>query len=299
MRPDRPMIGILLMLGFCIAAPLGDALAKLLIVTFPLWALLLVRLTIQTLCLTPCCRVRVLLSLDARAWAVLTLRTGLFLAGIALMFQALALLPLADAVAIVYVMPFVLLVAGRTFLGEEVGPRRLTACVVGFGGTLLVMKPSFVDVGWAVLLPLAVAVAFAAYMLVTRVVARTLSPIEMQAVSGLQGSAMLVLLVLVLWAADRLPPVDPAALRGHVWLLLALGFVGTLTHILMSWSLRFAPASTVAPVQYLEIPGATLLGLLMFDAFPDPLAQLGIAVIVLAGLYILHREHVAARLAQA
>ena len=58
----------------------------------------------------------------------------------------------------------------------------------------------------------------------------------------------------------------------------------------MTWSLRFAPSATLAPIQYLEIPFATLLGCLVFGDLPNGLAALGIAVTVAAGLYVIHRE---------
>ena len=66
------------------------------------------------------------------------------------MFLSLRFLPLADAVAIAFVMPFIMLLLGKFVLDEEVGSRRLIACVVGFIGTLLVMQPSFAEVGWPV-----------------------------------------------------------------------------------------------------------------------------------------------------
>ena len=58
----------------------------------------------------------------------------------------------------------------------------------------------------------------------------------------------------------------------------------------MTWSLRFAPSATLAPIQYLEIPFATLIGFLVFGDLPNGLAALGIAVTIAAGLYVLHRE---------
>jgi hypothetical protein len=71
------------------------------------------------------------------------------------MFASLRYLPLADAVAIAFVMPFIMLLLGWFYLGEEVGPRRFGACIVGFIGTLMVVQPSFAEVGWPALLPLA------------------------------------------------------------------------------------------------------------------------------------------------
>ena len=140
-------------------------------------------------------------------------------------------------------------------------------------------------------LPLAVAVIFAVFMLITRLIAREVGAIELQVVSGLLASSVLLPFVAVLvhlgwvdlssaWSEDVMP-----------WLMLgALGIVGTLAHLLMTWSLRFAPATTLAPMQYLEIPFATLLGWLMFRDFPNGLALVGIAVVIGAGLYVIWRE---------
>ena len=73
-------------------------------------------------------------------------------------------------------------------------------------------------------------------------------------------------------------------------LLLLLGILGTSAHLVITWSLRFAPSATLAPMQYLEIPMATLVGYAIFGELPDGLAALGIAVTICAGLYVLWRE---------
>ena len=72
-----------------------------------------------------------------------------------------------------------LLLLGKYVLGEQVGPRRLIACVVGFIGTLLVIQPSFAQVGAPALLPLIVAVVFALFMLVTRQIAKETDPVAL------------------------------------------------------------------------------------------------------------------------
>lgn len=295
---DRPLLGIALMLGFCILIPLGDAIAKLLAERVPVGQIVFVRFAAQALILIP---ISVLLGLSlnipARLLPHVLLRTLLQMAGITAMFNALRYLPLADAVAIAFVMPFIMLLLGKYVLGEEVGFRRLAACVVGFAGTLLVIQPSFAAVGLNALWPLAVAVIFALFMLVTRKIAKDTSPIPLQAVSGVIASAlMLPLFWLGQWG--DLAMLSPALPAKDSWTLLALaGGLGTVAHLMMTWSLRYAPASTLASMQYLEIPIATLVGWIIFEELPNSLASLGIALTVAAGLYAIMREHAASKAA--
>lgn len=285
---DRPLVGISLMIGFCALAPLSDATAKLLGETIPLLQLLLVRFAVQALLVLPMAPASLALA-PSMMWLA-ALRTVLQILGLAAMFTSLRFLPLADAVAIAYVMPFILLVLGRMVLKEEVGPRRLLACVAGFVGTLLVIQPSFAVVGPPALLPLAVAVFFSLYILVTRQIARDVEPLVLQGVSGVMGTAGLAA-VLLLAGGAGLPGFGFVLPDGREALLLvAVGVLGTFSHLLMTWSLRFAPSATLAPIQYLEIPFATLIGWLVFRDLPNGLAALGIVVTVAAGLYIVYRE---------
>jgi drug/metabolite transporter (DMT)-like permease len=296
MQQDRPLIGIALMMGFCIVAPVGDAVAKLLGASVPLGQVVLLRFALQALILIP------IVWYSGRVWhmrgrvfRLTLLRTLLHMAGIAAMFTALKYLPLADAVAIAFVMPFFMLLLGKLILKEEVGPRRLGASIVGFLGTLLIVQPSFMNVGWPALLPIVVAVVFSFFMLVTRQIAKETDPISLQAVSGVMAVVM-ILPLLALGAMTEFAPlqiIQPDALD---WtLLLGIGVLGTIAHLLMTWSLRFAPSATLAPMQYLEIPFATLLGLLIFSDLPNPLAGLGILISVSAGLYVIMRERATAR----
>lgn len=286
---DRPALGLSLMLGFCLLAPLSDSIGKILSDDFPVLQLVWIRFAVQAVVLTP------LVVLSGRSfrmsplgWKLTGLRTVLQIAGIYLMFTGLTYLPLADAVAIAFVMPFILLLLGHYILGEEVGRRRLIACGVGFIGTLMVMQPSFAAVGWPVLYPLGVAVVFAIFMLVTRRIAHEADPLAMQATSGTMGTLAMLLAYALLPNEGVLTLGDP----GGAWpMLLALGAMGTTAHLLMTWSLRYAAASTLAPMQYLEIPVAATIGFLIFGDWPNPLAMAGIAVTIATGLYILWREN--------
>lgn len=289
MSKDRPLIGILLMLGFCVLAPLGDSMAKLLGPHIPVGQLVTIRFAFQALLLIP---LALLLGQDIRLtgrvlWLTLV-RTIAHVIGIGTMFAALGYLPIADAIAIVFVMPFIMLLLGWLVLGEEVGPYRLGACAVGFFGTLLVVQPNFAEVGWPAFIPLATAVAFAVFMLVTRSMAKEVPAVAMQGVSGVMA---LVVLLPVLALGPDWPILEVVAPGRDLWgLILLLGLIGTFGHFLMTWSLRFAPAATLAPMQYLEIPFAALIGWAIFSDLPNGLAALGIVISVASGLFVIARE---------
>lgn len=290
---DRPLLGMSLMLGFCIVAPLGDAVAKLLGGRVGIGELLLFRFGIQALVLIP------LVAVTNRAWRMnarvmrLTLlRTFLHIFGIGAMVMALQHMPLADAVAIAFVMPFIMLILGYFFLNETIGWPRLSACAVGFVGTLLVIQPSLQEVGLYALLPLLVAVSFSFFILTTRAIAKETDPIGLQAVSGVMA---VVILLPVELAGDHfgLAPFEFISPNAYtLFLLFGIGIVGTIAHLLMTWSLRYAPAASLAPMQYLEIPVATIIGLVIFGDFPNGMAAIGIAITVAAGLYVMMFEKI-------
>jgi len=286
---DRPFLGVLLMLAFCVLAPLGDSLAKLLGDTVPLGILILVRFAVQAVILLPIVAwTRQSLRLPGGLLGLTMTRTVLHICGIGMMFTSLRYLPLADAIAIAFVMPFLMLLLGHFLLDEHVGPQRIIACATGFVGTLLVIQPNFAAVGYPALLPLGVAVVFALFMLVTRQIAKKIDPVKLQAISGLQATALLVPPMLLLPDVPGLGFVTIAA--PDLPLLALLGVLGTIAHLFMTWSLRFAPSATLAPMQYLEIPIGTFIGWLIFKDLPNGLAAVGIGITVAAGLYIILRE---------
>ena len=291
---DRPFLGILLMLGFCVLAPLGDATAKMLGERMSVGFLVFVRFLAQAVIFSAMLVLfRLALPKGRSLWSIIALRTALHICGLGMMFAALQFLPLADAIAIAFVMPFLMLLLGKVFLGEVVGPARLWACAVGFIGTLMVVQPNFAEVGAPALLPLGVAVVFSLFMLVTRVIAKDVDPVSLQALSGLMAMPPLVL---ALWLFEGGPFFEITQIQGSDWgLLVLLGLLGAAAHLMMTWSLRFAPSATLAPMQYLEIPFATCVGYVIFRDLPNGLAALGICVTIAAGLFIILRERAMSR----
>jgi S-adenosylmethionine uptake transporter len=207
-------------------------------------------------------------------------------------FAALRYLPLADAIAIFFVEPLLLTLCSALFLGEQVGWRRMGAVLVGLLGAMIVVRPSFATFGLAALLPLGAAMSFALYLLLTRWLSQRENSAHMQFYAGVSGCLVMSVALLVgqSWYISVLDPVTPTLAQ---WgLLAALGAIATIGHWLVVIAFKRAPASVLAPLQYLEILGATVLGWFLFDDFPDPVAWLGIAIIIGSGLYVAHREQV-------
>ncbi|MDK9698041.1 MAG: DMT family transporter [Siculibacillus sp.] len=221
---------------------------------------------------------------------------SLFLAATSLMFfSALATMPLTDALAIAFAEPMILTAVSPWLLGETVGWRRWAACGVGFLGTLMITRPSFEQFGPTALLPLGAAFTFAGYHVMTRRLAGEGGLVAVQFITGVVGTAALGAVLAGVTAAGLLtsPPVMPTGLS-WVWFL-GIGALSFLTHGMIVRAFEHAPAAVLAPFGYLEIVSATILGYLVFGDFPDGPTWAGIAVIVAAGLYIVHRERLKGR----
>ncbi len=228
------------------------------------------------------------LPLHALRGALIALATLLF-------FSALKYLPLADAISIFFVEPLILTLLGALFLGESVGWRRLTAVAVGFAGSLVVIRPSFSALGLPALLPLGTALSFAVYLILTRKLAQREHPERMQFYAGVFGGIVMS----VALAAGALADISVLSFvwpDRWQWMLLAgLGVIATSGHLLVVHAFRRAPAGLLAPFQYAEIIGATILGLIFFGDFPDATTWVGVAIIVSSGMYVFHREATLAR----
>jgi drug/metabolite transporter (DMT)-like permease len=298
-RPDRILPGVAMMLGFCAIAPLIDVAAKFAAQSVTVTQVTLLRMVVQAVLMVPVVLIlRQSLRLPGPLTRLMALRALMLIGSTYSFVGALTVMPIADALAIVFVEPFILLALGALIFGDQVGPRRIGASVVGFGGAMLVIQPNFAAFGTVALYPLATAMFFALYMLLTRRIGRDVAPEAMQALTALWGTA-LMLPVLALGAGLGWPALSVGAASAGVWgQLVAVGVAATVSHLLITYALRFAPASTLAPLHYLEIVTAVAFGWLFFSDWPNPASWAGIAVIVAAGLYIIARERALARSAR-
>lgn len=286
-----------LMLVAMLILPGIDAIAKWLSGAISSGQIAWSRFLFQTLLMLPLF-LRTRGTILTRSLPLHALRGALIALATLLFFSALKFLPLADAISIFFVEPLILTLFSALFLAEPVGRRRLTAVAVGFGGALIVIRPSFTELGLPSLLPLGAALSFAVYLMLTRTLAQHEQPERMQFYAGLFGVSVMSAALLVGDFAE-VTVLSYVAPEPDQWLLLAgLGVIATVGHLMVVHAFRRAPAGLLAPFQYVEIVGATILGLFIFGDFPDTATWIGVGVIVGSGMYVFHRESVIARRAE-
>lgn len=233
-------------------------------------------------------------TLRPKRWGVNMLR-GIFLAGATFaFFTALKVMPVADAIAIFFIQPMVLTALSAIFLKEQVGPRRWAAVVVGLIGAIMIIRPGFDAFGVVALLPMITACLFALYLLTTRILAGEDGMLSMQFTTALGGGVTLAIVIAVtaFLGVETTGIVIAMPNVVETSLLAAVGAISFVAHGLIVRALALAPASVIAPFNYLEIVSATLFGFLVFGDFPDLMTWAGIALIVASGMYIAHRERI-------
>ncbi|MCJ8518445.1 drug/metabolite transporter (DMT)-like permease [Pseudorhizobium tarimense] len=283
--------GLLLMLLAMLAAPLIDTFSKLATSSSSPTMITAGRFVFQAIFMLPIVVwQRLWRSFSWRMSAFHAVRAGLITLGMICFVATLAVMEVADAVAIFFVEPIILTVLSSIFLKETIGWRRYTACGVGFLGAIIVIQPSFQDIGYVALLPIVTAFCVAIFALMTRALAPRENPWAMQfqmSVWGIPISA--ALLVVGNWSGiDFIAPSMPGLTS--TFFMIGVGFFAALSGILAVYAYRVAPASVLAPLQYFEIISATLFGWLVFGDFPDAGKWLGISIIIGSGLYIILRE---------
>lgn len=208
----------------------------------------------------------------------LQLLRGLVIVAANLTFiAAVGTVPLADAIALIFVAPLVVTALSHLLLGEPVGPWRWAAVLIGFAGALVIIRPGMNEFGWTALLPLAAALCYALYLLITRRLVGTAPALVTQTITAAVGAAIASLLVPFVWQA-------PTA--GETALMVFIGTASCVGHLLITVAHDHAEASTLAPLTYLSIVGATLFGWLIFGDLPDALTLAGAAIVIGSGLFI-------------
>jgi drug/metabolite transporter (DMT)-like permease len=214
----------------------------------------------------------------APARPALQLLRGVLIVASNLCFVAgIRFVPLADAVALVFVAPLAVATLSPIVLGERVGRAGWVAIAVGFLGALVIVRPGFGNVQLASFLPLGAGLGFAGYLLITRKLAGSSPPLVTQATTSAVGAVLCTLTLPFAWL-----PLSPTELA----LMVVLGCGSCAGHVLITVAHEHAPAATLAPLTYLSLVSAAVLGFFAFGDWPDALTWLGAAVVVASGLSV-------------
>lgn len=270
----------LLILGSTTLFGIGDAIVKYLSADWPVGQIICLRSAVCLVLLALIRRPREPMVATGLLQRMNLIRGGLEIGTTFCFFAGLALLPLGNAVSIMFLAPILLTALAALLLGEQVGWRRWSAVLVGFLGVVVVMRPGAESWNAAVLLPLTAACFVAGRDVVVRWLPPEIST---------RTVVLTTSLGLFLAGAATLPfawePVGWRLVAGS----LACGTTVTGAFFLYVKATRVAEVSFLQPFKYLAIPLSFVIGFVVWGDRPSPTALAGVALIAASGLFILYR----------
>ena len=197
-------------------------------------------------------------------------------------FYAISVISLAKALTLAFIAPLIVTAFSPILLGEKVGYRRWTAVAVGFIGSLIVIRPGFLEFNLASMAALATGFFYGFYLIITRKLSTSDNPLLTLLITGMVGALLVSLIIPFYWVKPTL----------NQWSLMAgIGVFACIGHLFLILSLKYADASKLAPLGYTEIIPNVIIGYYFFNELPDNWTYLGLFIIVLSGLYISRREY--------
>lgn len=274
----QPMRGLVLILGATLLFAYNDTTNKLLITEYNVPMVAAIRY------IGHCLLMLALVAPFHGREMVRTQRTGLVLVraaslalGSLLVSFAFQRMPVAETTAIVYLCPALVVLLSGPLLKEKVGPGAWIAALLGFVGVLLIARPGGGLDPWGVAFVLGNVILATSYNLLSRVLARTERTMAMLFYSALVGAIGFgVFLPWTLYGAAPTPL--------QLALFAGLGISAWLGHYMFTQSYRYAPATLVAPMTYMHLVWAGILGWLVFGHAPEPIAMIGMGLVAMAGL---------------
>ena len=197
-------------------------------------------------------------------------------------FYAISVISLAKALTLAFVAPLIVTAFSPIFLGERVGYRRWSAVIIGFIGSLVVIRPGFVEINLASLAALGTGIMYGFYLIITRKLSTSDSPLLTLLLTGVVGAIIISIIMPFVWVKPTF----------NQWsMMAAIGIFASIGHLFIILSLKYADASKLAPFSYFEIVTNIIIGYYFFGDFPDNWTFLGLFIIVFSGIYISRREN--------
>jgi drug/metabolite transporter (DMT)-like permease len=281
MSNARPQLGVALIVMMAACFATMDTSIKYLGAFIPVLLIMWARYLTQTLVMATWLLRSRTASFRAVHPRFQLLRGFLLLATSTMSFYGVQYLPVAEFTAINMLTPVVVTLLAAWVLHEPVSRLRWALVWGGFAGAIIVIRPGSGLFGWAVIFPLAGALSYASFQVLTSKLAGLENPFTTHFYTGLTGTLVLTPLLL-------LSPIDVlASLQGaapqHLALMLGIGLLGTTGHLLLILALGVAPTATLMPFVYVQIAAAAAVSWLVFRYIPDGWAWLGMAVIAACG----------------
>ncbi|WP_105415360.1 DMT family transporter [Neorhizobium sp. T25_27] len=274
------LAGVLLFLLGAFMFSLNDAMGKWLVASFSVGQILVIRSFGAFFILGPMIARQPVSALYKVERMPLQVLRVLFATGdLALFYAAVAYLPLADVMTFYMAGPIYVAALSHFLLGERIGWRRWLAVLIGFVGVVIALRPSSEMLAWPSVFGLIGSLSFALTLVLNRWLRATTDAtlVTWQTIAGLIAG---IFLSIGHWSPFN---------TGELLALLLLGVVACIAHLLITRSLKLAPASVLAPLQYTLLVWAVILGWLFFGDLPDAQTWIGAGIIVIAGLFIFHR----------
>lgn len=238
--------------------------------------------------------------LRTRRFGMHMLRGGCVVFANTSFFLGLAVLPLADAMAVFFVSPLLITLFSALFLGEKIGIHRQIAVGAGMVGVLIMIRPGAGDFNYVLLLPLIAAASYALLHVLTRKIGATESAATMSVYIQLMFIVVSSLVGITLghgaWENSGSEMLAFLLRAWHVpaladWpILVLLGVASASGSFFISQAYRLSEASLIAPLEYAALPVSVIVGIVVFDEWPANTTWLGIALIAGAGLFVFWRE---------
>ncbi len=210
------------------------------------------------------------------------LRGLIFVFSTYLFFYAISEISLPKALTLAFVAPICVTAMSPFFLNEKVGIRRWTAVTIGFIGTLIVIRPGFIELNLATLAALGNGICYGFYLIITRKLSTSDNSLLTLLFAGTVGTIVMSIFIPNVW-------INPSP---NQWIMMALiGVVAAVAHLFIILSLKYADASKLAPLGYSEIITNIVLSYYIFHELPDNWTYFGLFIIVLCGFYISKREY--------
>ena len=214
------------------------------------------------------------------------LRSALNAGGMLLFFLSLSLAPLATVSAIGFASPLFAALLAILFLGEKVGIRRWAGLIIGFIGTVVILRPGAGVIDTGALVALASSLLWAGAMVVIKRLTGSDSPLAITTWAALGVGVFCFPAALLVW---KWPTPEQ-------WLwLLVIGTLGSIIQFTLAKAFELADTTVVLPFDFLKLVWASLFGLVLFSEIPDPWAWLGGTIIFGSAIYIAYRERAASR----